>query len=73
MLLADLAATSAVVAATRSRSAKIEALSDCLGRAGQVAIVVSYLSSEPLSSAPALPSRSNGTACLDGPSGIPAR
>ena len=48
MLLADLVATSAAVAATRSRLAKIAALADCLRRAepGEVAIVVSYLSGE---------------------------
>ncbi|MDX6561264.1 MAG: ligase 1, partial [Gaiellales bacterium] len=48
MLLADLVATSAAVAATRSRLAKIAALADCLRRAGpgEVAIVVGYLSGE---------------------------
>ncbi len=48
MLLADLVATSAAVAATRSRLAKVAALAECLRRAepGEVALVVSYLSGE---------------------------
>ena len=48
MLLADLVATSAAVAATRSRLAKVAALADCLRRAapGEIAIVTSYLSGE---------------------------
>jgi DNA ligase-1 len=46
MLLADLAATSAEVAATRSRLAKVTALAGALGRAApeEVEIVASYLS-----------------------------
>ena len=48
VLLADLVATSAAVAATRSRLAKVAALADCLRRAApdEIAIVVSYLSGE---------------------------
>jgi DNA ligase 1 len=48
VLLADLVTTSAAVAATRSRLAKVAALADCLRRAqpDEVAIVVSYLSGE---------------------------
>jgi ATP-dependent DNA ligase I len=48
VLLADLVATSAAVAATRSRLAKVAALADCLRRAApaEIPIVVSYLSGE---------------------------
>jgi DNA ligase 1 len=48
VLLADLVATSAAVAATRSRLAKVAALAECLRRAapGEIAIVTSYLSGE---------------------------
>jgi DNA ligase-1 len=48
VLLADLVATSATVASTRSRLAKIAALAECLRRAApdEIAIVVSYLSGE---------------------------
>ena len=48
MLLADLVATSAAVASTRSRLAKVAALADCLRRAApdEIPIVVSYLSGE---------------------------
>jgi ATP-dependent DNA ligase I len=48
VLLADLVATSAAVAATRSRLAKIRALAECLRRAApdEIPIVVSYLSGE---------------------------
>ena len=48
MLLADLVTTSAAVASTRSRLAKVATLADCLRRAagGEIAIVVSYLSGE---------------------------
>ncbi len=48
MLFADLVATSAAVAATRSRKAKIEAIAECLRRADadEIAIVVSYLSGQ---------------------------
>ncbi len=48
MLLADLVDTSAVVASTRSRLAKVEAIAECLGRAApqEVPVVVSYLSGE---------------------------
>jgi ATP-dependent DNA ligase I len=48
VLLADLVATSAVVAATRSRLAKVAALAECLRRAApdEIPIVVSYLSGE---------------------------
>jgi DNA ligase-1 len=48
VLLADLVATSATVASTRSRIAKIAALAECLRRAApdEIAIVVSYLSGE---------------------------
>ena len=48
VLLADLVTTSAAVAATRSRLAKVAALADCLRRAepGEIAIVTSYLSGE---------------------------
>ena len=48
VLLAELVTTSAAVAATRSRLAKVAALADCLRRAepGEIAIVVSYLSGE---------------------------
>ncbi len=46
MLLADLASTSAAVASTRSRLAKVEAIAACLRRAApeEVAVTVSYLS-----------------------------
>ncbi len=44
MLLADVVATSQAVAATRSRKAKVAALADALGRAGdEVETVTSYL------------------------------
>jgi DNA ligase 1 len=44
MLLADVVATSQAVAATRSRKAKVEALAEALGRAGdEVETVTSYL------------------------------
>ena len=48
VLLAELVTTSAAVAATRSRLAKVAALADALRRAepGEIAIVVSYLSGE---------------------------
>jgi DNA ligase-1 len=48
VLLADLVAGSATVAATRSRLAKVAALAECLRRAepDEIAIVVSYLSGE---------------------------
>ena len=48
MLLADLVETSAAVAATRSRLAKVAALAACLIRAdpGEVALVTSYLSGD---------------------------
>src|SRR5262249_59941237 len=48
MLLADLASTSSVVASTRSRLAKVEAIAACLRRAGpaEIAVAVSYLSGE---------------------------
>jgi DNA ligase 1 len=48
VLLADLAATSATVAATSSRLAKVDAIAGCLRRAApeEVAIAVSYLSGE---------------------------
>jgi ATP-dependent DNA ligase I len=48
VLLADLVATSAAVAATRSRLAKVAALAACLRRAApdEIPIVVSYLSGE---------------------------
>jgi DNA ligase 1 len=48
VLLAELVTTSAAVASTRSRLAKIAALADCLRRAApdEIAIVVSYLSGE---------------------------
>jgi DNA ligase 1 len=48
VLLAELVATSAAVASTRSRLAKIAALADCLGRAApdEIPIAVSYLSGE---------------------------
>ena len=48
MLLADVAATSDVVASTRSRLAKVEAIAGCLRRAGpaEIAMAVSYLSGE---------------------------
>jgi DNA ligase-1 len=48
VLLAALVATSAAVAATRSRLAKVAALADCLRSAapGEIAIVTSYLSGE---------------------------
>ncbi|MDX6538293.1 MAG: ligase 1 [Gaiellales bacterium] len=48
MLLAELVTTSAAVAATRSRLAKVAALADCLRAAepGELAIAVSYLSGE---------------------------
>jgi DNA ligase-1 len=46
LLLADLASTSAAVAATRSRLAKVEAIAACLRRAApdEIAVAVSYLS-----------------------------
>jgi DNA ligase-1 len=48
VLVAELVTTSAAVAATRSRLAKVAALADCLRRAApdEIAIVVSYLSGE---------------------------
>ncbi len=48
MLLADLVDTSAAVASTRSRLAKVEAIAERLGRAApqEIPIVVSYLSGE---------------------------
>ena len=48
MLLADVAAASRVASATRSRTAKVAALADCLRRAGpdEVPVVVAYLSGE---------------------------
>ena len=48
MLLADLVSTSAAVASTRSRLAKIESIAACLRRAApdEIAVVVSYLSGE---------------------------
>jgi DNA ligase 1 len=48
MLLADLARTSAAVAAVRARSAKVALLADCLRRAeaGEVALAASYLAGE---------------------------
>jgi DNA ligase-1 len=48
VLLADLVATSAAVASTRSRLAKIESIAACLRRAApnEIAVVVSYLSGE---------------------------
>jgi DNA ligase-1 len=48
VLLAELVTTSAAVAATRSRLAKVAALADCLRRAApdEIAIVVSYLSGD---------------------------
>jgi DNA ligase 1 len=48
VLLADLASTSAAIAATSSRLAKVEAIAACLGRAAppEVAVAVSYLSGE---------------------------
>ena len=48
MLVAELVTTSAAVAATRSRLAKVAALADCLRRAApdEIALVVSYLSGE---------------------------
>jgi DNA ligase-1 len=48
VLLNDLVTTSAAVASTRSRLAKVAALADCLRRAapGEVAIAVSYLSGD---------------------------
>jgi DNA ligase-1 len=48
VLIAELVTTSAAVAATRSRLAKVAALADCLRRArpDETAIVVSYLSGE---------------------------
>ena len=49
VLLNDVVATSAVVSATRSRLAKVEALSDLLRRAGdQVRTVVAFLAGTPL-------------------------
>jgi DNA ligase 1 len=49
MLLADAVATSAALAATRSRTAKIDLLADLLGRAGrdELPVVVGFLSGEP--------------------------
>ena len=48
MLLADLASTSAAIAATSSRLAKVESIAACLRRAAppEVAVAVSYLSGE---------------------------
>jgi DNA ligase 1 len=48
VLLADLVSTSAAVASTRSRLAKIESIAACLRRAApdEIAVVVSYLSGE---------------------------
>jgi DNA ligase 1 len=48
VLLADLASTSAAIAATSSRLAKVEAIAACLRRAApaEVAVAVSYLSGE---------------------------
>jgi len=48
MLLADLAATSDVVASTRSRLAKVDAIAACLrrGKPAEIAVAVSYLSGE---------------------------
>ena len=48
MLLAELVTTSAAVAATRSRLAKVAALAECLRRAGpdEIEIAVGYLSGE---------------------------
>ena len=48
MLLADVAAASATVASTRSRSVKTAAIADCLRRAvpGEAAVVVAWLSGE---------------------------
>src|SRR5215470_13681974 len=48
MLLADLAATSDVVASTRSRLAKVDAIAACLrrGAPAEIAVAVSYLSGE---------------------------
>ena len=48
MLLAEIAATSADVAATSSRLAKVERLADCLAgaTATEVGIAVAYLSGE---------------------------
>jgi DNA ligase 1 len=48
VLLAELVSTSAAVASTRSRLAKIEAIAACLRRAApdEIAVVVSYLSGE---------------------------
>ena len=49
VLLADLAAVSAAVASTRSRSEKIELLADTLGRvsSAEAPIAVSYLAGKP--------------------------
>ncbi|MFI5101102.1 MAG: ATP-dependent DNA ligase, partial [Actinomycetes bacterium] len=48
MLLADVAAATAAVAATSARSQKVALLADCLraADAGEVAVVVAYLSGE---------------------------
>ena len=48
MLLIDLVSTSAAVASTRSRLAKVDAIAACLSRAApdEIAVVVSYLSGE---------------------------
>jgi DNA ligase-1 len=48
VLLADLASTSATVASTSSRLAKVDAIAACLGRAApqEVAVIVCYLSGE---------------------------
>jgi len=48
VLLADLVSTSDVVASTRSRLAKVEAIAGCLRKAepGEIAVAVSYLSGE---------------------------
>jgi DNA ligase-1 len=49
VLLNDVVATSAVVSATRSRLAKVDALADLLRRAGeQVRVVVAFLAGTPL-------------------------
>src|SRR5262249_4687297 len=48
VLLADLVSTSDLVASTRSRLAKVEAIAGCLRKAepGEIAVAVSYLSGE---------------------------
>ncbi|MQA34480.1 hypothetical protein, partial [Modestobacter roseus] len=49
VLLADVVAASAAVAATRSRTAKATAIADLLGRAGadEVPAVTAWLAGEP--------------------------